>query len=133
MIDPLLFEYGISIHLIQEKVCSVMQIEREQMLTPSFTPGIKKREIVTARQISMALSKEYTRNSLASIGLAHGGRDHATVLHSCKAVYNLIDTNDPLITIPYLRAKKSIDTFLELQKDINNIRSQENTIMNTEK
>lgn len=133
MIDPLLFEYGISVYLIQEKVCSVMQIDREQMVTPSFTPGIKKRELSIARQISMKLSKEYTLQSLASIGGAHGGRDHATVLHACKTVNNMLDTNDPLITIPYLRAKKSIDVFLELQKEIRNKDSQENTIINTEK
>jgi chromosomal replication initiation ATPase DnaA len=133
MIDPLLFEYGISVYLIQEKVCFVMQVEREQMTIPAYTPGIKKRELTIARQISMTLSKEYTGQSLAFIGNAHGGRDHATVLNACKIVNNMLDTNDPLITIPYLRVKKNIDIFLELQKDIRNIDSQENIIFNTEK
>ena len=132
MIDPLLFEYEISVHLIQEKVCNVMQIEREQMLVSNHVPQARKRELVKARQISMTLSKEYTRDSLASIGAAHGGRDHATVLHSCKSIYNLIDTNNPLITIPYLRAKKSIDIFLEVQKEMR-LNTQEKTIFNTEK
>ena len=133
MIDPLLFEYGITISLIKEKVSAVMEIELDTMNTPSYTPGIKRREFSIARQISMTLSKEYTKASLASIGNAHGGRDHATVLNACKIVNNMLDTNDPLITIPYLRAKKSIDVFLELQKEIRNKDSQEDVIFNTEK
>lgn len=132
MIDPLLFEYGITISLIKEKVSAVMEIELDMMNTPSYTPGIKRREFSIARQISMTLSKEYTKLSLASIGDAHGGRDHATVLNACKIVNNMLDTNDPLITIPYLRSKKSIEKFIETQKMMkNNI--QENVIFNTEK
>jgi chromosomal replication initiation ATPase DnaA len=132
MIDPLLFEYGITINLIKEKVSAVMEIELDMMNTPSYTPGIKKREYSIARQISMTLSKEYTKASLSSIGNAHGGRDHATVLNACKIVNNMIDTNDPLITVPYLRSKKSIETFIELQKKLRDS-IQENAIFNTEK
>jgi chromosomal replication initiation ATPase DnaA len=132
MIDPLLYEYGITMTLIKEKVCAVMEVDPEMMITPSFTPGVKKREYSIARQISMTLSKEYTKASLASIGSAHGGRDHATVLNACKIVNNMLDTNDPLITIPYLRSKKIIEKFIENQRMMkNNI--QEYSIFNTEK
>jgi chromosomal replication initiator protein len=41
----------------------------------------------------MYLSKNYTRYSAAAIGAQIGGKDHTTVLHSCKAVKDLIDTN----------------------------------------
>ena len=72
MIDPLLFEYGISVYLIQEKVCSIMQLTREEMLVSTKVPLARKRELVKARQISMTLSTEFTKDSLASIGSAHG-------------------------------------------------------------
>jgi chromosomal replication initiator protein len=49
----------------------------------------RKKEIVFARQIAMYLSKEFTSNSLKTIGLYFGGKDHSTVIHSC----NLIEKN----------------------------------------
>jgi len=52
----------------------------------------RKREIVIARQVSMYYMKENTRLSLAHIG-AYFLRDHATVLHACKTVNNLRDTD----------------------------------------
>jgi chromosomal replication initiator protein len=42
----------------------------------------------------MFLAKNYTKNSLKVIGKHFGGRDHSTVIHSCQAVQNLIDTDD---------------------------------------
>ena len=53
----------------------------------------RKREIVQARQIAMYFSKSFTKSSLATIGSQIGGKDHATVLHACKTVNNLIDTD----------------------------------------
>jgi chromosomal replication initiator protein len=41
----------------------------------------------------MFFSKKFTKASLASIGARIGGKDHATVLHACKTVNNLIDTD----------------------------------------
>ena len=120
MIDPLLYETGVTVELIKEKVSYVMNIDVNQMIVPDRYPLARKRESVTARQISMKLSKEYTTASLSAIGNAHGGRDHATVLYSCKSVVNMIDTHDPLITIPYLRSKKLIDTFIEQQNEMRN-------------
>jgi chromosomal replication initiator protein len=52
----------------------------------------RKREIVIARQVSMYYIKENTRLSLANIG-AYFLRDHATVMHACKTVNNLRDTD----------------------------------------
>ena len=46
-----------------------------------------------ARQIAMFLSKNLTSTSLATIGAKIGNRDHSTVLHSCKAVADLMETN----------------------------------------
>ncbi len=53
----------------------------------------RKREIVQARQIAMFFSKSLTKHSLASIGAQIGSKDHATVLHACKTVTNLKDTD----------------------------------------
>ena len=53
----------------------------------------RKRHIVQARQIAMYFSKQLTKSSLASIGKQIGDRDHATVLHACKTVNNLKQTD----------------------------------------
>ncbi|MFW5916595.1 MAG: helix-turn-helix domain-containing protein [Bacteroidota bacterium] len=53
----------------------------------------RKREIVQARQIAMYFSKHRTKYSLFKIGSFFGGHDHATVLHACKTVNNLRDTD----------------------------------------
>ncbi|ACU93483.1 chromosomal replication initiator protein DnaA [Capnocytophaga ochracea DSM 7271] len=53
----------------------------------------RKRNVVQARQLAMFFSKKYTKNSLYTIGSQIGQRDHATVLHACKTVENLIETD----------------------------------------
>ena len=49
--------------------------------------------MVQARQLSMYLAKNFTNNSLKIIGKHFGGRDHSTVIHSCQAIQNLLDTD----------------------------------------
>jgi len=56
----------------------------------------RKREVVIARQLSMYLAKHHTKSSLKAIGDNFGGRDHSTVIYSCKTVEDLIDT-DPQV------------------------------------
>ena len=53
----------------------------------------RKREIVQTRQVAMSLSKQYTTASLEVIGKKVGKKDHSTVLHACKIVNDLIDTD----------------------------------------
>jgi chromosomal replication initiator protein len=53
----------------------------------------RRREIVQARQVAMYFSKQLTKASLTSIGLQIGKKNHATVLHACKTVNNLIETD----------------------------------------
>ena len=53
----------------------------------------RKRSIVIARQLSMYLAKNLTNKSLKNIGNNFGGRDHSTVIYSCKAVQDLMDTD----------------------------------------
>jgi len=78
----------ITIEFIQKVVCDYYKIPLDQMLGKT-----RKREIVQARQVSMYFSKSLTKSSLATIGSRIGGKDHATVLHACKTVNNLIDTD----------------------------------------
>lgn len=41
----------------------------------------------------MCLAKELTQHSLPEIGDAFGGRDHTTVLHACKVMKALQQTD----------------------------------------
>ncbi|MGC6495923.1 MAG: chromosomal replication initiator protein DnaA [Flavobacteriales bacterium] len=78
----------ISIDYIQKVVCDYFDIPIELMKSKT-----RKREIVQARQLAMYFSKQLTKNSLANIGIHCGNKDHATVLHACKTVNNLRDTD----------------------------------------
>lgn len=78
----------ISVDRIQKIVCEYFRIDPQLFLSAS-----RKRELVQARQISMYLSRNLTKSSLASIGTQTGGRDHATVLHAYNTVCDLLDTD----------------------------------------
>lgn len=81
-------KHEITIDYIQKTVCDYFN-----MPSDSLQSKTRKREIVQARQIAMFFSKTMTKSSLASIGAQIGHKDHATVLHACKTVNNLIDTD----------------------------------------
>ncbi len=53
----------------------------------------RSRTITRPRQIAMSLAKELTSHSLPEIGNAFGGRDHTTVLHACRKVVELKDSD----------------------------------------
>lgn len=78
----------ISIDYIQKIVSDYFGLTIDQM-----NSNTRKRNIVQARQLSMFFSKEHTKASLTAIGLQCGKKDHATVLHACKTVRNLRDTD----------------------------------------
>ena len=79
----------LNIDKVQSTVCEYFNISREDMLSKS-----RKRQIVQARQIAMYLSRNLLSNvSLSTIGSAIGGKDHATVLHSCSIVSDLMSTD----------------------------------------
>ncbi|MGB3589546.1 MAG: chromosomal replication initiator protein DnaA [Tunicatimonas sp.] len=60
---------------------------------PDLKSKTRKKEVVVPRQIAMYFSKEYTQHSLKAIGYHFGGRDHATVIHACRAVQEHIKTS----------------------------------------
>ena len=78
----------ISIDYIQKVVCDYFDMPIDLLKSPT-----RKREIVQARQLAMYFSKQLTKNSLASIGAQCGNKDHATVLHACRTVNNLAETD----------------------------------------
>ena len=53
----------------------------------------KSNDIAFPRQIAMYLAKKHTEISASKIGMLIGNRDHATVLHACKTVKDLIEIN----------------------------------------
>ncbi len=53
----------------------------------------RKRQVVIARQLSMYLAKNLTDKSLKAIGETFGGRDHSTVIYSCRTVSDLMETD----------------------------------------
>lgn len=78
----------ISIDYIQKIVCDYFGLPIE-----TINSRTRKREIVQARQLAMFFSKKHTKSSLATIGLHCGNKDHATVLHACRTVNNLLETD----------------------------------------
>lgn len=83
-----LYQKEVTIEHIIEVVCQYLNLDFER-----FNSTERTREIAQARQIAMYLSKQHTKAPLTAIGAAIGGRNHATVLHSCKAVTNLMETD----------------------------------------
>ncbi len=78
----------ITVEFIQELVADHFDVSVDKLQGKT-----RKRQVVIARQLSMYLSKKLTNKSLKAIGENFGGRDHSTVIYSCKAVQDLLDTN----------------------------------------
>ncbi|MCW3807688.1 chromosomal replication initiator protein DnaA [Plebeiibacterium marinum] len=78
----------VSVDYIQQIVCDYFGLEVDSLQSRS-----RKRELVQARQVAMYFSKNLTNSSLSTIGSKIGKKDHATVLHACKQVNNLLETD----------------------------------------
>ena len=78
----------ISITKIRNTVSEYFGISNDVMLS-----NTRKREIVQARQIAMYLCRNMTGKSLTTIGAELGGKNHATVLHACETVGDLMATD----------------------------------------
>jgi chromosomal replication initiator protein len=77
----------VSIDNIQKTVAEYFKIRVGDLLSKR-----RSRSIARPRQIAMALAKELTNHSLPEIGDAFGGRDHTTVLHGCRRIAALRET-----------------------------------------
>ena len=79
----------VTIDGVQKVVCEYFNISRDELLSKT-----RKRNIVQARQIAMYMSRNLISNcSLSTIGAEIGGKDHATVLHACTTVSDLMSTD----------------------------------------
>ena len=78
----------VTIDEIVTKVCAHYNLDERSIHTKT-----RKREIVQVRQIAMYLAKKHTDHSSSKIGQLIGNRDHATVLHACKMVKDLVDVD----------------------------------------
>ena len=77
-----------SIDKIQELIGQHFNLDLEALRSKS-----RKRNIVQARHIAMYCAKHFTGASLTKIGEYFGNRDHSTVIHACRTVDNLMDTD----------------------------------------
>ena len=78
----------VTIDKVQKVVCDYFNISRDELLSKT-----RKRQIVQARQIAMYMSRSLINCSLSTIGAEIGGKDHATVLHACTTVNDLMSTD----------------------------------------
>ncbi len=87
----LLRDHSVGIGQIQKAVTDYFGLQIKDLIGPKRT-----RSLARPRQIAMALAKELTDHSLPEIGDAFGGRDHTTVLHACRQIRTLIETDGKL-------------------------------------
>ena len=92
----------VSIENIQKTVADYFKIRVGDLLSKK-----RSRSIARPRQVAMALAKELTNHSLPEIGDAFGGRDHTTVLHACRRVEALRET-DKRIDDDYLNLLRTL-------------------------
>ena len=81
----------ITIENIQKTVCEYYKLRISELLSKR-----RNRSIARPRQMAMSLCKELTQHSLPEIGDAFGGRDHTTVLHACRKIVELSETDGRL-------------------------------------
>jgi chromosomal replication initiator protein len=74
----------VTIENIQKTVADYFKVRMADLLSKR-----RSRSVARPRQVAMALAKELTSHSLPEIGDAFGGRDHTTVLHACKRIKEL--------------------------------------------
>jgi chromosomal replication initiator protein len=94
----------VTLESIQKTVAEYFKVRVSELLAKKRT-----RSIARPRQIAMALAKELTNHSLPEIGEAFGGRDHTTVLHACRKIAELKET-DPRIAEDYRNLLRTLSS-----------------------
>jgi chromosomal replication initiator protein len=79
---------AVTVPNIQKIVADYYQVRLQDLLSKR-----RVRSLARPRQIAMTLAKELTEHSLPEIGEAFGGRDHTTVLHACRTIRKLAETD----------------------------------------
>jgi chromosomal replication initiator protein len=78
----------VTLENIQKTVADYFKLRVADLLSKR-----RSRSVARPRQVAMALAKELTSHSLPEIGDAFGGRDHTTVMHACKRIRELRDSD----------------------------------------
>jgi chromosomal replication initiator protein len=78
----------VSIENIQKTVAQYYKIRVADLMSKR-----RNRAVARPRQIAMSLAKELTERSYPEIGDAFGGKDHTTVLHACKRIRELRESD----------------------------------------
>jgi chromosomal replication initiator protein len=94
----------VTIDNIQKTVAEYYKIRVADLLSKR-----RNRSIARPRQVAMALAKELTNHSLPEIGDAFGGRDHTTIMHGCKKVTELKES-DQIISDDYAKLLRILST-----------------------
>ncbi|MCX2979969.1 chromosomal replication initiator protein DnaA [Halieaceae bacterium IMCC14734] len=81
----------VSMDNIQRTVAEYYKIKVADLMSKR-----RSRSVARPRQVAMALSKELTNHSLPEIGDSFGGRDHTTVLHACRKIKELRETDSDI-------------------------------------
>jgi chromosomal replication initiator protein len=81
----------VSMDNIQRTVAEYYKIKIADLMSKR-----RSRSVARPRQVAMSLSKELTNHSLPEIGDSFGGRDHTTVLHACRKIKELRETNSDI-------------------------------------
>jgi len=86
---------------VQERTLSIPNIQKVaadyyQLRVSDLLSKRRTRQLARARQMAMALCKELTSHSLPEIGDSFGGRDHTTILHGCRLIAELRETDGKL-------------------------------------
>lgn len=86
---------------MQERLVTIENIQRVvadyyKIKLSDLSSKRRTRSVARPRQVAMYLAKELTTRSLPEVGDAFGGRDHTTVLHACKKIRQLIESDSDI-------------------------------------
>jgi chromosomal replication initiator protein len=94
----------VTIENIQKTVAEYCKVRVADLLSKR-----RNRSVARPRQIAMSLAKELTNHSLPEIGDQFGGRDHTTVLHACRRV-KLLRESDTRVREDYQNLLRILTT-----------------------
>ena len=87
--------HAVTIGNIQKITAEYFNVRLQDLLSKR-----RVRSLARPRQMAMTLAKELTEHSLPEIGEAFGGRDHTTVMHACKTIHKLMES-DPRMRLDF--------------------------------
>lgn len=83
---------------LQDRLVSIDNIQRMvaeyyKIKVSDLHSKRRSRSVARPRQVAMYLAKDLTHHSLPEIGEVFGGRDHTTVLHACRKIKELLESD----------------------------------------